>query len=418
MKTIMNVKDLSSIEEIAEFLAGTRRVAFEILADKDSRYRWVQAALVKFRYLSLGKRDRGTLIRYLMKVTGYSRQQVTRLVKQYRDTGKVERHWRRPKGFARRYSDADIRRLARMDERHGTPNGMALKKLCERAYHVFGEHGYERLASISVSHLYNLRKSTTYLRRRHHLEKTRPKVSGIGERRKPQPDGKPGHIRVDTVHQGDWDGRKGLYHINAVDEITQWELILSVEKINENHLLPVLDELLAGFPFPILGFHSDNGSEFINKQVAKMLEKLRAEFTKSRARQSNDNALVECKNGHVVRKAFGHDHIPRLWASAANDFNRMFLNPFINYHRPCLFPKTITDDKGKQRKRYPYELVATPYEKLQSLPDAEKYLKPSLTFDILDRIALRQSDNQAADELQKARQQLFKSIHERERESA
>ncbi len=176
--------------------------------------------------------------------------------------------------------------------------------------------------------------------------------------------------------------------------------------------------MLEDLPFVIQGFHSDNGSEYINKRVAELLEKLRIEFTKSRSRQTNDNALAESKNGHVVRKIFGYDHIPQHRASLINEFNREHLNPYVNYHRPCLFPEVITDHKGKQRKRYPYDSLMTFYEKLKSLPEAEVHLKPGLTFEILDAIAYQQSDNEAADKLQQARRQLFKSIHERETKRA
>ena len=414
----MNAKDLTTIDQLSAFLEGTQRVAFEVASDKDSRYQWIQRTLVKFRYKSLRKPDKGVLIQYLVKVSGYSRQQITRLVKQYRDTGRLVRRQRTVKGFSRRFTDDDIRLLVTMDMRHNTPNGLTIKKLCERAYVVFDEQAYHRLASISVAHLYNLRKSTPYLRQRRHQEKTRSKTSHIGERRKPQPDGKPGYLRIDTVHQGDWDKQKGVYHINAVDEVIQMQMVLSLEKISERYLIPILKQLLADFPLVIQGFHSDNGSEYINKRVAELLEKLRIEFTKPRSRQTNDNALVESKNGHVVRKIFGHGHIPQRWASLINDFNRQHLNPYINYHRPCLFPVIITDSKGKQRKRYPYQSLMTPYEKLKSLPDADQYLKPGITFEILDAIAYQQSDNEAADELQKARRQLFKTIHERETKRA
>jgi len=108
---------------------------------------------------------------------------------------------------------------------------------------------YTALASISVSHLYNLRKSTSYTRHRRHFEKTQPKPSKIGERRKPQPNGKPGYIRIDTVHQGDLDKQKGVYHINAVDEVTQFEVMFTVEKISERYLIAALDQLLETFPF-------------------------------------------------------------------------------------------------------------------------------------------------------------------------
>ncbi len=283
----------------------------------------------------------------------------------------------------------------------------------ERAYGVFGEQEYKRLSTISVSHLYNLRQSKIYSKTRTHFEKTRPKKSTIGERRKPQPNGKPGYIRIDTVHQGDQDKVKGIYHINAVDEVTQFEIVCSVEKISEAYLLPVLKTLLDFFPFTLISFHSDNGSEYINQHVARLLKKLLIEFTKSRSRHSNDNALAESKNASVVRKILGYHHIPQKYASLVNDFNQAYLNPHINYHRPCFFPEIITDEKGKQRKKYHYKNMMTPYDKLKSLHNAKSYLKDDISFQKMDKIALAITDNQSADRLQKARRLLFKTIDER-----
>ena len=120
-----------------------------------------------------------------------------------------------------------------MDQRHDTPCGPAVKKLCERALLVFGQTEYERLASISVSHLYNLRKSLSYGRLRRHFEKTLPRQIPIGERRKPAPNGQPGYIRIGTVHQEDLDGKKGVYHVNAVDEVTQFEVVCRCASLRE-----------------------------------------------------------------------------------------------------------------------------------------------------------------------------------------
>ena len=120
-----------------------------------------------------------------------------------------------------------------------------------------------------------------------------------------------GYPRVDTVHQGDRDGVKGIHLINLVDQTTQFELVAAVEAISERFPLPVLEGLLEQMPFRIRGLHADNGSEYVNRRVADLLAKLHVEFTRSRPRRSNDNALVEGKNAHVVRKYFGHDHIPR-----------------------------------------------------------------------------------------------------------
>ncbi len=228
----MNVDKLATVESLEDFLQGNQAVAFSVLGDKSERYRFVQKILVKFRYITCSKNDKGILTRFLMKVTGYSRQQLTRLIAQYKKTGCIEWKPCRSQGFARKFTDKDIRLLAKTDEQHDMPCGHAVKKLCERAYHIFEETEYQNLATISVSHLYNLRASTGYLRQRRNFDKTQPRKVAIGERRKPQPNGQPDYIRIDTVHQGDLDKQKGVYHINAVDEVTQFEVVCSVEKIS------------------------------------------------------------------------------------------------------------------------------------------------------------------------------------------
>ena len=232
----------------------------------------------------------------------------------------------------------------------------------------------------------------------------------IGERKKPQPEGKPGYIRIDTVHQGDLNGKKGVYHINAVDEVTQWEIVGSVEKISEQFLEPLLDDMLRQFPIIILGFHSDNGSEFINKVVARLLHKLLIRQTKSRSRRTNDNALVESKNSAIVRKHMGYAHIPQRFAQEINLFNSTYLNPYLNFHRPCFFPKDDIDSKGKIRKKYRYDDMNTPYEKLKSLPNSHKYLRAGVSFETLDKVASEFSDNQFAERMVNARNILWNSI--------
>jgi len=417
MKTIMNDSHIETLEHVRQFLGGVAVMEITI-PSKTEGYRWIQGTLVRFQYLSLGKTDRGLIRRYLQQISGYSRAQIARLIKQYRKTGRIQRRQRTAKGFTSKYTPEDIRLLARLDELHGTLSGPATKKLCERAWQVFKQAEYQRLASISVSHLYNLRQSTPYARQRGTIKKTHPVQSHIGERRKPRPEGRPGYIRVDTVHQGDWDGIKGVYHVNAVDEITQFEGVASVERISERYLIPVLESLIDSFPFSIKGFHADNGSEYINKRVAGLLNKWLIELTKSRSRRTNDNALVESKNGSIVRKHLGYHHIPQKWAPLINEFNQKYLNPYINYHRPCFFPIVKIDAKGKQKKTYPYKAMMTPYEKLKSLPDAKQYLKPGFTFQQLDDIALAISDNEAAHQLNEARKQLFKTIHEQDQQVA
>lgn len=412
----MNVDQLTRIEDIERFLDGSQAVVYAVGASKDERYKWIQTTLIRLEYYGLARREKGVVLKFLAKVTGYSRQQITRLVAQYKTSGRIKR--KKPvvnNGFQKRYNNEDIRLLVELDKLHGTPSGPAAKKLCERAYKLHGEAEYENLCGISISHLYNLRKTHRYRQQSQTFTKTQARQVCIGERRKPITNGEPGYLRVDTVHQGDLEGEKGVYHINAVDEEIQFEVICSVSKISEAYLVPVLRFMLEAFPYPIKGFHSDNGSEYINKTVAALLEKLRVEFTKSRSRKTNDNALVESKNGAVVRKIFGHTHIPQKWAPELNEFNYNHLIPYINFHRPCYFAQTVIDKKGKQRKKYPYKAMMTPYEKLKSLTEADKYLKEGITFELLDQVASAMSDSEAAKRMNEARDALFRIIYEQNR---
>ena len=410
MRVIMDDRRLQTIEQIRQFLEGNHEVEFESVSGED-KYEWIESVLRRFRYAGLRRAQKGLIRQYLRKVTGYSRAQVSRLIGRYNRSGQLRRKEYRRHRFEGKYTHQDIELLARTDELHGWLSGPATRRILEREWQVFGNDDYRSISRISISHLYNLRRNSRYRAITTRYTKTKPSVSRIGERMKPDPQGMPGYIRIDSVHQGDRDGEKGVYHINVVDEVTQWEIVTSVERISEAYLVPALKEMFAQFPFIILGFHSDNGSEFVNKQVAGMLNKLLIHFTKSRPRHSNDNGLVETKNGAVVRKELGYTHIPRECAQSLNEFNRDYLNPYINFHRPCFFPVSVIDRRGKVRKTYPYEEVRTPYEKLKSLPKAEKYLRAGVTFGALDAIAYQMSDNEFAERKGKARADLFREIN-------
>ncbi len=412
MLVTLKTQGLQTLEQIRAFLDGTHSLEFEP-PRRGASYAFVEQQLRGLGYVRLAKPDKGLVRRYLCKITGISRAQMTRLIGQLRETGRIsDRRGTPARPFARRYTHEDVLLLAEVDALHGTLSGPATRKLCERAWTCFGDSRFERLAGISNGHLYNLRQLPAYQRRRGPVHKTRPVKIQIGERRKPAPQGRPGFLRVDSVHQGDLDGIKGLYHINLVDEVTQFQFVGSVERISESFLLPVLEALLLAFPFTIHGFHADNGSEYINHQVAALLAKLHIqEFTKSRARRTNDNALVESKNGSVLRKHLGYAHIPGRFAQQVNDFAQNVLSPYLNFHRPCFFPAEQIDARGRLRKHYRYADMMTPYDKLKSLPGATRYLEPGVTFEKLDAIAYAISDNEAARRLNHARDQLFQSIH-------
>ena len=405
----MNDERLQTIEQVKQFLAGSEALAFGGVSVEE-RYQWIETVLVRFRYYRLKRAEKGVIRRYIEKVSGYSRSQVSRLIRAYTQQGRLRVAQYKRHRFPRRYKSRDIALLARTDELHDYLSGPATKKVMEREWAVYKHSDFSVISQISIAHLYNLRRSQLYRNTTKRYTQTRPAVVTIGERTRPDPGGSPGYIRIDTVHQGDLNGEKGVYHINAVDEVTQWEIVASVERIAENYLVPVLENMLDGFPFVIRGFHSDNGSEFINKTVAKLLNKLLIRFTKCRSRHTNDNGLVESKNGSVVRKHLGYAYIPQACATMINQYNTDFLNPYINFHRPCFFSVSVTDPRGKVKKTYPYQKVMTPYEKFRSLPRAESYLRPGVIMEKLDDIANQMSDNEFAERMVKARSAIFQRV--------
>jgi len=279
----MAANEKLSLEQIRAFLEGSDGVQFEA-ENREQLYGWVDRTLRGQDYEHLGRQSKGLVRLYLAKMTGMSRAQLTRLIGVYLEGGAVKARSYRRRRFPTRYTSEDVELLAGVDEAHETLSGPATQKILYREFHDYGDQRYERLAAISVAHIYNLRQSRGYRERRVRYQKTRPVQIAIGERRRPDPQGRPGFLRVDTVHQGDRDGVKGVYHINAVDEVTQWQVVGATAQISEAWLMPVLKALLAQFPFRILGFHSDNGSEFINHTVATLLNRLLAEQTKSRPR--------------------------------------------------------------------------------------------------------------------------------------
>jgi len=410
MNIIMKNVEFSELSEVKEFLAGNSKRKFEI-SSREDKYAFIERTLVALRYRTLRKKEKGTVKECLQKVTGYEDRQMKRLIKEWKS--KKGLRYRKPKkrgSAVPKYGAKDIALLIKTDIAHHTPNGNAVKEILRREFLFFGKEEYQTIAGISVSHIYNIRKhKKQYLSSEAvKYSKTVPVAVNIGERRKPEPNGRPGFLRVDSVHQGDFEGEKGVYHINIVDEVTQTEVVGCVENITDEFMVPLLEKLMEQFPFEILNFHSDNGSEYINKQVATMLERLRVSQTKSRPRHSNDNGLAETKNGSVIRKHIGRNHIPKKNAPAIEKFYEDHFNPYLFFHRICSYATDYADKRGKIRKKY--ETHTTPYEQLKMLPNAAQYLKPGISFEQLDKLAYALSDNEFAEKMEKAKKEVLKNL--------
>lgn len=403
-----------SLEQMEQFLCGSADITIEAQGQTEI-YGFVERMLVEQEYHRQGKKKRGRIRAYLCKLTGLSQAQMTRLIRQHRRSGRVQVAVCQRRQFQSKYTAQDVALLAEVDVAHEVLSGPATRRILKREWEEYGKQKYARLAGISVSHLYNLRQRRGYRERVVQYVKTKPKVVSIGERRCPDPRGRPGWIRVDTVHQGDRERGSGVYHVNAVDSVTQWEVVGCAAGLSERFLRPVLEAMLHQFPFALKGFHSDNGGEFINRRVEKLLNKLLVEeFTKSRANRSNDNALVEGKNGAVIRKHIGYGPIEAEHAEALQKFYTAHFNVYLNFHRPCGYATVKEGERGKRKKVYRAEDYRTPYEKLKSLPGVEGMLKEGITLERLERTAKAMSDTEFAQRMMKAKLEMLRKCRLKE----
>lgn len=364
-----------------------------------SKYEFLDNFWKSIRYFNLVKKDKIICLQYLVRVTGLKRSRILGIFTKIKDGKPIGKKYVR-RNVYRKYTASDIKLLEKTDEVHLRLSARSTKAIFKREYQVFGKSAYKRLSQISSSHIDNLRRSPIY--KSSWSTHTQARVVPIGETRKPVPNGKPGYIRVDSVNQ------KEIYYINLVDEVTQWEVVVAVAQITNWWMSMALAYIMEQVPFVIHNFHSDRGSENINYKVARMLKKLHIRQTKSRSRQHNDNALIEGKNGSVIRKNFGYGFFPKQALRPLNYYLRNYFTPYLNYHRPCLFPTTITLSNGRTCNKY-LTSPQTPFEKLWELAgkNHHKYFKKSVKPLELFDFAHEFSDNEFAQATRSAERELF-----------
>jgi hypothetical protein len=205
MKITMQNTERLTLEQIREFVEGSRAIGFAAPKGQ-SVYEFIERVLKSQQYRRINRGQKGIVRRFLAKMTGLSRAQLTRWIGRWMKTRRVQRKPACRPSFPCKYTAADIVLLAGVDAAHEDLSGPAIRRVMQREHEVFGKVAYVRLASISVSHIYNLRNSTAYRSQRVRVQHTQARQVSIGERRKPDPRGRPGYLRVDTVHQGNHDG--------------------------------------------------------------------------------------------------------------------------------------------------------------------------------------------------------------------
>lgn len=406
MNITMDDSRITSIAQLKEFLKGSQKLPLSLENESiEKKYTCIDEIIKRFLYRKLSRKEKNIVLWYLKKVTGYKRERIYQLVAKAEKGSLKKALYTRVKPH-KIYTTTDIKLLEKTDELHLRLSEDATKEILRREYEVFGKKDYQTISRISHGHITNLRHASVY--RSFWINHTKARQIPIGITKPPENFGRPGSIRIDSVSQ------KDVYHINSVDEITQWEIVFCVPQLSESCMLPALQEIFSQYPFRIFNFHSDRGHETINYLVAELLQRLLIKQTKSRSYHSNDNALVETKNGSIIRKNFGWEHINQGMAEDINMYLNNYFNPYLNFHRPCAYPTIETDEKGKRKKVY--NRYQTPYEFLKSLPHAQNYFKKGMTFAQLDQIAYSHSDNDFATILREEERKLFQKIREEDRQ--
>ncbi len=390
-----------SIAQIDDLL----KVGLEFqIRDKSEGRKWLEKLLRFHNYFKLSKKEKGTIIDYASIVLCLSQDRVKKLCSIWHNTGRIERQKYKRTHSHNKYTREDIALVYETRDLHQT-NGNAIKKILVDEYIIYRDTSYINIKDISVSYIYVLLGKNS-----HNLRGTASINAAIGIRQALSKDGLPGHISIDSVHQKENNEDKELYYINVVDYHTQWQRIYIVTAISQRYLAPVLKDILKYFPFKITEFHSDNGSEFINKVISNILNRMHVKQLKSRSFRSEDNGQVETKNT-IIRKEMGYTPIDSKYIPQLDTFFKDYYDEYLNYHHPCGFPEIKIDDKGRIRKKYKQSDYMTPYQRLKFIDPKGKSLKKEFSFKEMDNIELRYSHNQYMKLVQIQKHEILKDIY-------
>ena len=387
-----HVLRIHTVEQIRGFLDGNGEVDFRPL-DRDEAHDLVRRTLLRLDYDALDRAGKGTVREYLVKATGLSRAQVTRLIGQYRETGRIEDRRRGNSGrpFAQRLH-AGGHPTAGGGRRDRRP---ALRSRGVRgdAPRVRGVRQRALRAPVAAVPVPPVHAAVEDLPRAAHDRRAHPADHGThrapasGSTRQARLPARGHSARVDFVHVGRPQRRQGRLRQQPG---RPRPLAVGGHPVRARRRRGRHRRIRSWFPYwrrcsPPCRSSSPASTRTTvpstsTTQSPRCSTRCMSLISRGRARHSNDSALVEGKNASVVRKWLGHDHIPQRFAPQVNAFANDVLSPYLNHHHPCLFATEVRDAKRKVRRRYRRRDVATPYEKLKSLPDAARLLKPGVTF--------------------------------------
>jgi hypothetical protein len=192
---------------------------------------------------------------------------------------------------------------------------------------------------------------------------------------------RPGFLEADTVaHCGTSMAGMFAFTIDCVDIATGWTEQRAVWGKGETAVLHQIKDIEASLPFLLLGFDSDNGSEFLNHHLLRhfSVRKQPVQFTRSRAYHKNDNAHIEQKNWTHVRQWLGYHRFdnPEV-VPLLNNLYKTEWRLFQNFFCPSV--KLIAKQRIASKTIKRYDSPKTPYQRVMESPYITKEVKRSLT---------------------------------------
>jgi hypothetical protein len=356
--------------------------------------------LLRCRYRTASKKEKGVILDEFVKTTGYSRKHATALLNGKRNH--VKGTIQRPR--SKLYGDGLIPPLVALSDLFGGACSKLLRaamdtelsRLYESGFLQVSPQIYDKLMQISPASIDRLLAGR---RAQHRKSRSFTKPGTLLKHQIPirtwadWTEDKPGFCEMDLVDHSGGAIIRGADHawtLCFTDVKTAWTECVASQNKAQVHVFDAICRARQRLPFPLLGIDSDNGSEFINDQLYRYSVQERITFTRGRAGKKNDNAYAEQKNWSVVRRAVGYYRYDT--PEQLDLLNRLYavMHFYTNFFLPVMKLKEKTRIGSRVKKTY--DNPQTPYARTLSSPDVSEEQKALLreTYVLLDLVQLRQ----------------------------
>ena len=340
-------------------LKMSKQAILELLDSNEARYRKAQS-----------RKAKGALLAQLMELTGYkSSKNIIRYYAKKKRPPLPERRGRRAK-----LASQDIPIIKQLWLKSDQPCGKRLhamlpiwlQSLSKR--HEMEESSVRRILDVSPATLDRalrcFKVDDAQLHHKQSLSALKESIPIINATRKITT---PGHLYADTVaHCGDSTRGSFVWTLTVTDDLTLWTNNRAIWNKGQEATGGAFLYLLREMPFRIQSINTDNGSEFINYHLQKLLKDKykRCKLTRSRPYKKNDNARAEERNRHKVRELIGYERIEEpecvYLLNQVYRYHNLLTNFFVASTR--LISKEKNPATGRTQKKY--DKARTPYERV------------------------------------------------------